>query len=121
MPNKGVASDLLAMGVGEGDERVGAPPPELPAHRLDRLPFHRVLGGDAGQLGRREFAIRLLVEGVGIERRAEIAAARRRGGTERHFARLGGVQGARQRQGYGDPCSRSKLHSDPIVIRRTRG
>ena len=91
MPNQGVATNLLAMGLGEGDERIGAAPPELPAHRLDRLPFHRVLGGDAGQLGRREVAIQSLVEGVGIERRAEIAAARGRGRAERHFARLGGA------------------------------
>ena len=98
MPDEGMAANLLPMRVSEGDEGVGLIPMELAPRRLDLFPLHRVLGRDAGEFRRREVPVELLVESVWIERRAEIAPARRRGCAERHFARLAG----------GGQCRKSK-------------
>ena len=87
MPDEGVAANLLAIGLGESDERVSRPPIERPAQRFDEAPFHLVLRRDAGQLRRRQAAIGPLVEIGGIEGGAEIAAARRRRGAKRRLSR----------------------------------
>ena len=92
MPDEGVASHLLSVGFGEGDERIGRIPVEHSAQRLDEAPFHLVLRRDAGELSRRQPSTGLL---------AEIAPARSRRGPEGgvgRCARADKARGGRQQR-----------------------
>ena len=51
VPDKGVTTDLLAVGLSPVDEPVGTVEVEVATGRLSGIELHRVLGGDLAEVG----------------------------------------------------------------------
>ena len=119
VPDEVVAANFLVVGLGEGDQLVGLAPVEDAARRLHRRPFHRVLRRDGAKLIRRQPAIGLFVEQAGIERRAEIAAAR--GGRRLQRRARRGRQAGGQAKGEGPAADEAKAPPARFPVMRAPG